>query len=246
MSDSYSKLAIIALLSLSACATDKGAADPSQMIENPFGGYGMNGMTDHSQDITLRSKKGDRSVEVSLPEDDNSELQVPMNQKFASDRSPASVGGQSTGPDGVDYQYSQQKSTVADHEIASTFNQGQDPVADAKKREIESQLGLQPSDEMPNMDESYLAKVDVIKQLFRSGRFEAALIETDHMLKDYPTSPRLYEMRGTLLDRMGYGDLALKSWKQALEFEPNRLSLKKIVEKREQQRGIASQRSEGK
>ena len=239
MLDSFSKiLTVMAAFTLSACATGKGSVAETQMIENPFGSYGSAGNPDHSQDITLRSKKGDRSVEVSLPETQNSELQVPMDQKFASDKNV----GPNTSADGMDYQYAKQKPTVADREIASTFSNGSDPVADAKKREIEAQLGLQASDEMPNMDESYLAKMDVIKQLFHSSRFEATLIEIDHMIKDYPTSARLYEMRGTVLDRLGYANLALKSWKQALEFEPSRLSLKKLIEKREQQRNVASER----
>ena len=92
------------------------------------------------------------------------------------------------------------------------------------------------------MDESYLAKVDVIKQLFRGSRYEAALIETDSLIKLYPTNAKLYEMRGTLLDRLGYPDLALRSWKQALEFEPRMLSLKRLIEKREAQRSVASEK----
>jgi Flp pilus assembly protein TadD len=103
-------------------------------------------------------------------------------------------------------------------------------------------LGLQPSGEPLNMDESYLAKLDVVKQLFRGGRYEAALIEIDREVKLYPTSGRLYEMRGTCLDRLGYPDLALKSWKQAFEFEPRKLSLKKIIDKREAQRNVASEK----
>jgi hypothetical protein len=58
----------------------------------------------------------------------------------------------------------------------------------------------------------------------------------------HPNNGRLFEMRGTVLDRLGYTDLAIKSWRQALEFNPSRLGLKKLVEKREQQRNIASER----
>jgi len=96
------------------------------------------------------------------------------------------------------------------------------------------------------MDQSYLAKVDVVKQLFRNNRHEATLIEIDKLIKDYPTNAKLYEMRGTVLDRMGYKDLALRSWKQSLEFRPNQLPLKKIVDRRELQRGVASEKTENK
>ena len=66
------------------------------------------------------------------------------------------------------------------------------------------------------------------------------------MIKDYPTDAKLYEMRGTVLDRMGYKDLALRSWKQSLEFKPNQLALKKVVDRREIQRGVASEKTESK
>jgi tetratricopeptide (TPR) repeat protein len=236
---SFSKfnLAITCLVLISACASAKYsgsgiAQSENGNIENPFGSFAQSPV-DPSKNITFRSKRGDKQMEVEIPQDQSAEFQVPMNPQLAnaqSDRSPAQSS------EGVDYQYVRQKATVADREIASTFTNHDDPIANAKRREIESGLGLQPSDELPNMDESYLAKVDVVKQLFHSGRHEAALIEIDALIKQYPTNGKLYEMRGTVLDRLGYSDLALKSWKQALEFEPSKMALKKIIDRREMKR----------
>jgi tetratricopeptide (TPR) repeat protein len=217
-------------------------SDEQAPIENPFGNFKAAPASQASHNITLRSKRGDQSVEVDLPQNDASDLSVPMNQKFSNHANGVDAAIGETAENGVDYQYMKQKPTIADREIASTFSSQDDGVDGAKKREIENALGLQESDEPIDMDESYLAKLDVIKQLFHNGRFEAALIEIDRLVRTYPTSGRLYEMRGTLLDRLGYADLAMKSWKQALEFEPRKLSLKKLIEKREAQRSVASEK----
>lgn len=220
-------------------SSSRDATGEQAPIDSPFGSFQIAPQSENSN-ITLRSRKGDQSVEVEFPQTESSELSVPMNLKHGIRGTETALG--ETAENGVDYQYVKHKPTGADREIASTFNSKDDPIADAKKREIENNLGLQASDELLNMDESYLAKVDVVKQLFRGSRFEAALIEIDSLLKLYPTNAKLYEMRGTLLDRLGYPDLALRSWKQALEFEPRKLALKKLVEKREAQRNVASEK----
>ena len=249
MSDSFFKnlTYCVLVITIQACvsASPNRTADNSDeqaAIENPFGNFKSAAPAESTHNITLRSKRGDQSVEVDLPQSDTSDLSVPMNQKFSNHNNGVDAAIGETAENGVDYQYMKQKPTVADREIASTFSNQDDGIEGAKKREIESSLGLQESDEPIDMDESYLAKLDVIKQLFHNARFEAALIEIDRLVKTYPTSGRLYEMRGTLLDRLGYADLAVKSWKQALEFEPRKLSLKKMIEKREAQRSVASEK----
>ncbi len=236
-------LGLIGALSLlSGCATSGGrttqttAAGEPLYIENPFSQYGAVAPESGAKAITFRSKKGDKQMEIEIPQDPTAEFQVPMNPKLTE-------SARETGPEaGADDRYLKQKPGMADREIASTFNNHEDPVAGARRREVESGLGLQPSDDLPLMDESYLGKVDFIKQLFHGGRHEAALMEIDSLIKQYPTNARLYEMRGTVLDRIGYPDLALRSWKQALEFEPGKVALRKVVERREAQRNVASQK----
>ncbi len=239
MLDSYSKFysALIALLIVSACSTAQSVQEKEQSrIENPFGNYNQE-TNDPSRNITFRSKKGDQALELEFPEKGNSDMVIPMNSKYQNNERTSIAG-----TDEVDYQYKDRKPSMADREIASTFGGSKNLEDESKRHEIEQNLGLQPSDEAPNMDESYLAKLDVVKQLFRTKRYEAAMIEIDQLVKSYPTNSRLYEMRGTLLDRMGYQDLALRSWKQAIELDPTRVTLKKTIEKREQQRSVASER----
>jgi len=240
MSVTYTKLslALFALMALEACSSSPSTKEELKPIDNPFSESRWKD-SEKNDNITLRTRHGDQSVEVELPNKYSSDLEVPMNPQFRTGIA------SSANNNGVDYSYADQKPTIGDREIASTFQSGS--VSDEKKkREIEQSLGLQESDELPNMDQSYLAKVDIIKQLFRNNRQEAALIEIDKMVKDYPTDAKLYEMRGTILDRMGYRDLALRSWKQSIEFKPNQVALKKMIDRREQQRGVASEQAEKK
>ncbi len=240
-SSDFLRLAFVLLLSASACATGRNSSAPTTaagepaFIENPFAQFGPVN-PDSGKGITFRSKKGDKQVEVEIPHDPSSEFQIPMNPRLSE------TGARAEPANGIDDQYLKRKAGMADREIASTFGSREDPIAAARRREIENGLGLQPTDDLPSMDESYLAKVDFIKQLFHGGRHEAALMEIDGLIKQYPTNARLYEMRGTVLDRIGYPDLALRSWKQALEFEPGKTALRKIVERREAQRNVASQK----
>jgi tetratricopeptide (TPR) repeat protein len=241
--------AVYAIMMIGACATQSfhpNASEESndsglvseryeQIIDNPFAETGW-GETEQ-QGITFRTKKGDQSVEVTIPKKFDSDIEIPIQysgreiQKNSKDQA-------------LDYSYHDVKPTVADREIASTFNSVGKFEDEKRKHDIEQSLGLQEVDELPAMDRSYLAKIDIIKQLFRSNRFEAALIEVDRVIKEYPTNARLYEMRGTLLDRLGYKELALRSWKQSLEFKPDQVALKKVVDKRELQRGVATEKSE--
>ena len=130
--------------------------------------------------------------------------------------------------------------TPADRELIAKLPQGL-PEDQNKRHAVEQGLGLVPAeDSIPQQQTSYLAQLDHVKQLYRSSRYEAALIETDDLLKQYQTDPKLYEMRGTLLDRIGQPDLALKSWSQALRFDPQNQTLRRFVERKEQKRSLAS------
>jgi tetratricopeptide (TPR) repeat protein len=210
-------------------------------IHNPFGEV-YPGKGDTSQNLILRTKKGDRSVEIELPRSSQemTDFTIPVSPAFrdqanGQDRAPASSEGS------AEDTYKPKPPTLADREITRGFPQGaaQDEV---RRREIEQGLGLMASeqDSTPEANSSYLGALDHLKQLYRASRYEAALGETDGLIRQYPTDPKLYQMRGTLLDRVGQTELALKSWNQALRFDPKNTSLKKFVERREQKRSIAS------
>ena len=205
-------------------------------IHNPFDTY-YAGM-DKKDIITLRTKKGDRSVEVELPASgpEISEFMIPVSPAFRDGRSPASVGDAGMG----DERYRERSPGVTDREIISQMPQAS-PDNDGKRREVETGLGVMHSEDVSSSDDkSYLAQLDHVKQLFKYSRYEAALLELDDMLRSYPTDPRLYEMRGTLLERTGRMDLAVKSWNQALRLDPQNHPLRKYVERKQQKRSVAS------
>jgi tetratricopeptide (TPR) repeat protein len=228
-------LALASSLALEDCSSVKSflAADNNddqqgKPIHNPF----FDASSSKPQEaVVVRSRQGDRSVEVEMPtsKEDVTDMVIPVQN---TSRSPASDDENS-----IDNRYKDRKPTATDHEITSNF-----PHAsyedDSSRSGIEKDLGLKGSNpDTPDADASYLAGVDHVKQLFRNGRYEAALIETDDLLRMYPTSPRLYEMRGTLLDRVGQTELAIKSWQEALHFDPKNESLKRYIERK---RKIAS------
>ncbi len=243
-----------------SCASVKGFfgadsnADLRKPIHNPFGDYYSSPRTDPNQVVTLRTKKGDRSVEVELPgrNAEMSDFEIPLSPTFRDQmdgkgRSPASMGGADGGADGgqqqaglTDERYMEKPISPADREILNSLPTAR-PQDEAKRRDIEQGLGLVPSDDQdpPAGAKSYLAVLDHIKQLYRTGRFEAGLLEVDDAISKYPTDPKLHSMRGTLLDRLGKEDLAIKSWNQALRFEPSNQNLRRFVERKQQKRSVA-------
>lgn len=212
------------------------APTSSAPISNPFfsNSHPANGP---SQNLVLRTKKGDRSVELEMPGDQEtlSDFVLPVSPAFKKDSNPESSMGASTG---IDESYQGHAPTLTDREIARAMPQGS-PEDETRRSEIETSLNLVPveGEDLPSNLPSYLAKVDRIKQLYKIGRFEAALVEVDEGISRFQMDARLHEMRGTLLDRLGKEDLALKSWNQALHLNPNNKSLRKYVERRTALRG---------
>jgi tetratricopeptide (TPR) repeat protein len=221
-----------------AINTNSGASAP---IHNPFGDQYAKGEGDRSQNLILRTKKGDRSVEIELPRDSQAmtDFTIPVSPAFrdsAQGRDPASASGSGEGTP-----YVKLPPTMADHEITRNFPQGASNDQEGERRSIEEGLGVMPTeDSVPSSDQSYLGALDNVKSLYRQGRYEAGLVEIDGLIRQYPTSPKLHLMRGTLLDRVGQLDLAIKSWNQALRLEPKNESLRKFIERRENKRSLAS------
>lgn len=208
-------------------------------IANPFGTVAQD---QENSTVILRTKKGDRSVEVEFPGTAGSmtDLVVPVSPAFAEDgRAPSSISGSGI----VDAQYRDHAPTMTDHAITQKLPQG-NPQDNWKRQQIENELGLVPTeDPAPQSNTSYLAALDYVKQLFQDRRYEAALLEVDQMIRQYPTDPKLFKMRGTLLERLGYTDLAVKSWEQALKFDPSNEPLKRFIARKNQtrqMRGLAS------
>ena len=198
--------------------------EDAKPIDNPFDEF-YDSSQAKNKSVILRSKKGNRSFEIELPEGNQTqtELIVPISPNLDS-------GTQKTGD--LDYSYSKSRPGITDRQIATTFPQ-QTVGNQGLQTDIEKDLGLIPSDSgVPKSDHSYLAKIDHVKQLYKLRRFEASLIEIDRMLRQYPTNPKLYEMKGTLLEKLGYKDLAMQAWEESLELNPENRTLLQYVDRK--------------
>jgi hypothetical protein len=227
-------LTLVALAAAPACSTVGTVFATNQKktdgpITNPFDGY--NAGTTSENGTVFRTRKGDQSFEVAFPDQTSKLDQVSMPTRSA--QGEESIPG--------DDPYKNRKPAIADREIAESFpkNGGE---FENDRNDIEQTLGVMAStDSTPRADKSYLAGLDRIKRLYRDGRYEASLLEVEDLLVDFPTAPKLYEMRGTLLDRLGRGELAIRSWQQALRLEPKNASLKKYLDRKRATRGLASE-----
>jgi tetratricopeptide (TPR) repeat protein len=240
----FNLILTVLTFTLGACATMKpllGIQNPStppDPIANPFSHYPSNGR-DTSQSMILRTKTGDRSVEVEFPNNTEqlSELTLPLSSNYRDRlRRPAS-SNETDGPMPLDETYKNHPSSPSDYEITHNLPSHIPDLA-TRQMEIEKTLHLTPI-ENPLLDDSktpsYLATVDRIKQLYNNSRFEAALLEIDDLLKQNQNDPTLYQMQGTLLDRLGHRTSALKSWQQSLKLNPSDHSLKKFIQQKETQ-----------
>ncbi len=207
-------------------------------ISNPFYSYHPNASGENPPMI-LRSKKGDRSFEVEIPDRTQqlSDFVIPLSPEFSETKGGSLDHANRLSNDGnpmPDDTYKARTANATDHEITRGFSQGSlDSIS--KRTEIEHNLNLMPSEEETPREgaPSYLAGMDHIKQLYRTTRFEAALLETDDMIRKYQTDPQLYQMRGTLLERLGRKEMALKSWSQSLRLDPKNDSLRKFVDRKQ-------------
>jgi tetratricopeptide (TPR) repeat protein len=194
-------------------------------IENPFTEYHPKRFTENA--MIVRTRNGERSLEIELP--NNSSLQgqihVPIHGR--------STPGESESVEGVP-SWKDRKPVATDREILSELPQTAPELLQSRQG-IERTLGLTGEDLSHQENTSYLARLDHVKQLYKKSRFEAAILEIDEMISFYPYDPKLHRMRGTLLDRMGKSDLALRSWKQALELKPEDQGLSTFIQRREKQ-----------
>lgn len=225
--------------------------EQGRTIANPFGHYSSE--KEPGDSIILRTKKGDSAVEIELPKSsqDRTDFVFPVSpllnkhgfRSSTAGATPSSAFSENLGGSGtlLDSKYKDRQPSIADKEIVKNFTKFS-PENSKEQTEIEKELGLiLPEGEAPERSASYLAATDHIKQLYRLGRYEAALLELDDLIKQYPTDPKLHQMRGTLLYRIGQYDLAMKSWGQALRMEPQNESLRRFIERKQARKGIGAQ-----
>ncbi|MEO5971292.1 MAG: hypothetical protein ABIQ95_15305 [Bdellovibrionia bacterium] len=235
----WTTLALLTCITQVRCASLSSALainskPPSTRIASPFSNYRPGSET--AQNMILRTKQGDRTLELEIPNDAGKlgEFALPLSPTFrGGERGPASAKNHSSDATGmVDDSYKNRAPSLSDRELLHTRSQGL-PADEQKRHEIEESLSLIASeDSTPEASSSYLGGIDHIKQLYRLNRFEVALVETDEMIKQYPTDAPLYKMRGTLMDRLGKRELAQQAWNQSLRFNPKDADLRRFIDRK--------------
>ncbi len=162
------------------------------------------------KDFVIRSQKGGTMYQVAIPgEARDFNVEVPLAE-MSPDQSYISKT-----PEG---------SSMTDRELVSHL-----PSIDKSFRDQTSQtdqaFGVTPSKSM-RQGPSYTMGLSEVKHFFKQRKYEVALVKVNHLLSFYPNSPKLYKMKGTVLRKLGSHELALHSWKKALELSPNDRTLK--------------------
>jgi tetratricopeptide (TPR) repeat protein len=65
------------------------------------------------------------------------------------------------------------------------------------------------------------AQVDAVLSLYSQGQIQEALNASETLIKDYPNSPLLYNIRGACHLALGQLDAAVKNFEQALDIKPD-------------------------
>ena len=67
---------------------------------------------------------------------------------------------------------------------------------------------------------SYFMGLEKVKQLYRAGKYELAIVFLKKLEEDYPNDVQIMSMMGTLWLKVGQPELARESWEKVLAIEP--------------------------
>lgn len=213
-------LLIFLLNTLLSCRSKSGEKDNLANILNgtisyPFGSARAVGFEGNRDKLVLKSLSGPNEYTIEIPHDhDDIDLEIPMSELNS---------GQGI-TRGSPFRRNPSKT---DRELTARFpdisrrNKSQTELLD-------SAFGVTPS-RMPQNAPSYTIGLAKINELYKRHQYEYALIEIDHLRSFFPTSPRLLKMKGTVLIKLRNYEMALDTWKKALELKPRDRVLKKSI-----------------
>jgi tetratricopeptide (TPR) repeat protein len=78
---------------------------------------------------------------------------------------------------------------------------------------------------------SYLLTLARVKELYRTRKYELALVELGELEKQYPDDERILSMKGSLFERLGNKNLAREAWQQALALNPFNLAVLEALQR---------------
>jgi tetratricopeptide (TPR) repeat protein len=78
---------------------------------------------------------------------------------------------------------------------------------------------------------SYLLTLAKVKELYRTRKYELALVELGELERQYPDDERILSMKGSLYERLGNKNLAREAWQQALTLNPFNLAVLEALQR---------------
>ena len=104
-------------------------------------------------------------------------------------------------------------------------------IIEAKKQAGEKVPQTKPGEQAKN--QSYLATLARVKELFKRRQYEMALIDLVELDRLYPDDERILEMKGTLYSRLNRPKEAKKAWERVLSLNPNNEVVARALERLE-------------
>ena len=203
-------------LSLASCRTPASSAGSSTdnyqevvqgTISYPFymdtDPLGKNGNEDK---FVIKTITGGTEYIVEIPDGaDNYEIMVPLAQV--------------KGDEPENRLEKVRNAQLTDRELTSQFP-SLDAATEEERMLLDKAFGVS-EEGGPRQAPSYTIGLAKLNKLYRETSFELALIEANNLLAFYPTSSRLYKMKGSILIKLGNLKLAEKAWLRAGELSPD-------------------------
>ena len=106
--------------------------------------------------------------------------------------------------------------TNGDNQQGGQGNQKEGSSTRAAGEEQKGQGEAEPAPYRP----SYLLGIEEVRNLYRRGNYELAMVRLKKLEEAYPGDVKLLTMKGTLWVQLGRDALARKAWEQVLQIDP--------------------------
>lgn len=183
------------------------------------------GINSDKERFIVRSRVGDTEYVVEIPHAaEDYDIEVPLSALESQAR-----GGGGDRPSGLG------SPVATDKELMESLPDitKKDPT---KSAFIDKAFGMGKS-MGPVESPSLILGLSKISNYYKRKEYEAALIEINNLIPDYPNIPRLYKMKGSILIKIQDFALAEKAWQKALDLDPRdatvRMGLINLQKKKE-------------
>lgn len=214
-----------------------------------------------SHPYIVRMSDGVRDWEVEFPETTTGyEVRIPLRGGGGTDRGSGRIehmgaplteadrellsemerADQSESRDGV-FQATEDLIAEPSAEDGSEGSRGDSQRARAERAGPESEPGQQAR---PAQAPSYLLGIDEVRELYRSGNPEVAMVRLESLLRAYPDDTRLLAMKGTIWLRLGRPELARRAWEEVLMRDPDNQVVQQALIRLDEREYTSSPRGE--